>query len=160
MYFYCILYLRFYYQKQRHCCFAFQTLQLMTGVRWDIRDIMSQHNAYVDILVRVILYVNLPDSILRILMLSQIFVSFLRLKYQREIKRTAHQIGKLFRCHEQSLPASTITNAVGPVGNICMLTSQFKRDNKSLNSPSQLHTYTHTLLARPHGAFQSRCLVL
>ncbi|KAL9965975.1 hypothetical protein ACROYT_G023978 [Oculina patagonica] len=29
-----------------------QTLQLMTGVRWDIRDIMSQHNAYVDILVR------------------------------------------------------------------------------------------------------------
>jgi len=42
----------------------------MTGVRWDIRDIMSQHNAYVDILVRVILYVNLPDSILRILMLS------------------------------------------------------------------------------------------
>ena len=31
----------------------FQTLQLMTGVRWDIRDIMSQHNAYVDILVRV-----------------------------------------------------------------------------------------------------------
>ena len=32
----------------------FQTLQLMTGVRWDIRDIMSQHNAYVDILVRVI----------------------------------------------------------------------------------------------------------
>lgn len=29
-----------------------QTLQYMTGVRWDIRDIMSQHNAYVDILVR------------------------------------------------------------------------------------------------------------
>jgi len=29
-----------------------QTLQLMTGVRWDVRDIMSQHNAYVDILVR------------------------------------------------------------------------------------------------------------
>ncbi|XP_015779252.1 PREDICTED: syndetin-like [Acropora digitifera] len=28
------------------------TLQLMTGVRWDIRDIMSQHNAYVDMLVR------------------------------------------------------------------------------------------------------------
>ena len=25
----------------------------MTGVRWDIKDIMSQHNAYVDILVRV-----------------------------------------------------------------------------------------------------------
>lgn len=29
-----------------------KTLQLMTGVRWDIRDIMSQHNAYVDMLVR------------------------------------------------------------------------------------------------------------
>lgn len=28
-----------------------QTLQLMTGVRWDIRDIMSQHNAYIDVLV-------------------------------------------------------------------------------------------------------------
>lgn len=28
----------------------------MTGVRWDIRDIMSQHNAYVDILVRVKTY--------------------------------------------------------------------------------------------------------
>ena len=25
----------------------------MTGVRWDVREIMSQHNAYVDILVRV-----------------------------------------------------------------------------------------------------------
>ena len=25
----------------------------MMGVRWDIRDIMSQHNAYVDMLVRV-----------------------------------------------------------------------------------------------------------
>ena len=34
----------------------------MTGVRWDVRDIMSQHNAYVDILVRVIHSVNLPDS--------------------------------------------------------------------------------------------------
>ena len=30
-----------------------QTLQKMMGVRWDIRDIMSQHNAYVDMLVRV-----------------------------------------------------------------------------------------------------------
>lgn len=29
-----------------------QTLQKMMGVRWDIRDIMSQHNAYVDMLVR------------------------------------------------------------------------------------------------------------
>ena len=28
----------------------------MTGVRWDIRDIMSQHNAYVDMLVRVKTY--------------------------------------------------------------------------------------------------------
>ena len=32
---------------------CFQTLQKMMGVRWDIRDIMSQHNAYVDMLVRV-----------------------------------------------------------------------------------------------------------
>ncbi|KXJ15287.1 syndetin isoform X2 [Exaiptasia diaphana] len=29
-----------------------KTLHLMQGVRWDIKDIMSQHNAYVDILVR------------------------------------------------------------------------------------------------------------
>ncbi|XP_031566777.1 syndetin-like [Actinia tenebrosa] len=29
-----------------------KTLQLMQGVRWDIKDIMSQHNTYVDILVR------------------------------------------------------------------------------------------------------------
>lgn len=51
----------------------------MTGVRWDIRDIMSQHNAYVDILVRVIHSVNLPDSFPRTLMLGYVIVSLHRL---------------------------------------------------------------------------------
>lgn len=32
-----------------------QMLLLMAGVKWDIREIMSQHNVYVDVLLKVIL---------------------------------------------------------------------------------------------------------
>lgn len=31
-----------------------QMLLLMAGVKWDIREIMSQHNVYVDVLLKVI----------------------------------------------------------------------------------------------------------
>lgn len=33
-----------------------QMLLLMAGVKWDIREIMSQHNVYVDVLLKVILH--------------------------------------------------------------------------------------------------------
>ena len=40
----------------KHCRSSFFTLQVLQGmasVKWDIRDIMSQHSAYVDLLVQV-----------------------------------------------------------------------------------------------------------
>lgn len=33
-----------------------QMLLLMAGVKWDIREIMSQHNVYVDVLLKVMLH--------------------------------------------------------------------------------------------------------
>lgn len=33
-----------------------QMLLLMAGVKWDIREIMSQHNVYVDVLLKVTLH--------------------------------------------------------------------------------------------------------
>lgn len=33
-----------------------QMLLLMAGVKWDIREIMSQHNVYVDVLLKVMFH--------------------------------------------------------------------------------------------------------
>ncbi len=33
-----------------------QMLLMMAGVKWDIREIMSQHNVYVDVLLKVMLH--------------------------------------------------------------------------------------------------------
>jgi len=45
----------FFFLKHCHSSFFFtlQVLQGMASVKWDIRDIMSQHSAYVDLLVQV-----------------------------------------------------------------------------------------------------------
>ena len=34
-------------------CAVLQVLQSMSSVKWDIKDIMSQHSAYVDLLIKV-----------------------------------------------------------------------------------------------------------
>lgn len=39
-----------------------QMLLMMAGVKWDIREIMSQHNVYVDVLLKVTFYKKCVDD--------------------------------------------------------------------------------------------------